>query len=117
MAGRAVDGDTSQYLNDSSCAHPYSWDFTLPNVVRETPAWWSVDLSAGDPNMTYIIRNVTIYFRLYSWMSNLGKLVCLKVLFSNNLLDIVDYTIMIICNCLRELVAFVSIICFSTYPD
>ena len=63
MAGRAVDGDTSQNLNDGSCAHPYSSNETLPAALRESRAWWSVDLSDGDPSRTYIITSVTIYFR------------------------------------------------------
>ena len=63
VAGRAVDGNTSQNLNDGSCAHPYSSNETLPAAVRESRAWWSVDLSAGDPTMTYVITSVTIYFR------------------------------------------------------
>ena len=63
MAGRAVDGDTRQYLKDRSCAHPDSKDMTLPADVRRTPTWWSVDLSAGNTSTTYVIRNVTIHFR------------------------------------------------------
>ena len=54
MAGRAVDGNANQDINQGSCAHPES---TGP------PAWWSVDLSASNPSQTYVIRNVTIYFR------------------------------------------------------
>ena len=63
VAGRAVDGNTRQNLSDGSCAHPYSFDHTLPAAVSRNPAWWSVDLSAGDPSTTYVITNVTIYFR------------------------------------------------------
>ena len=73
VAGRAVDGNTSQNLNDGSCAHPHSSNETLPADVRESPAWWSVDLSDGDPSKTYVIRNVTIYFR----RSHQGKIVCM----------------------------------------
>ena len=70
VAGRAVDGNRGQYLINGSCAHPHSYDQALPAAVRGTPAWWSVDLSAGDPNTTYIITNVTIYFR---W-AHVGKM-------------------------------------------
>ena len=73
VAGRAVDGDTRQYLIDGSCAHPHSLDVTLPADVRGSRAWWSVDLSAGNPSQTYIIRNVTIYFRRL----HQGKIVCM----------------------------------------
>ena len=85
MAGRAVDGDTSQNLDDGSCAHPHSRDETLPADVRGSPAWWSVDLSAGDPTRTYVITSVTIYFRI----DLSGKL----VFFSNfpDIVDVVNY--------------------------
>ena len=63
-AGQAVDGDMRQYLLEGSCAHPHSEDLMLPDDVRLIPAWWQVDLSDGDPTRTYVIRNVTIYFRL-----------------------------------------------------
>ena len=86
-AGLAVDGDMRQYRLEGSCAHPHSEDMMLPDDVRLIPAWWQVDLSDGDPTRTYVIRNVTIYFR---W-ENSGELDCMKVLFSiKNTPDVLD---------------------------
>ena len=77
MAGRAVDGNTSQNLDVGSCAHPSSFDGNLPAALRGSRAWWSVDLSDGDPSRTYVITSVTIYFR----RANIRKIVCMYILY------------------------------------
>ena len=108
-AGRAVDGNTRQYLQVLSCAHPHSRDETLPADVRGSPAWWSVDLSAGDPSQTYIITSVTIYFR----QLQSGKLLCMMVLFSSNNLEVqvdVNFFFSVVSHCFTELSDIVSTI-------
>ena len=55
VAKRAVDGYTNQDVDYGYCAHP--------SGQSGQGSWWTVDLSNNDPTITFVIQNVTIYFR------------------------------------------------------
>ena len=62
-SGLAVDGGYNQTMSLGSCAHPFSDDERLPQSQYRKPAWWKVDLDGGDPNLQFVIKNITIFFR------------------------------------------------------